>query len=54
MQLDMFCVVQGSHSHGKTWKVMKLYNLVSRPVKSWNSNVGHGKSQKIMFIVQNH
>ena len=44
-------ILQGWYGHGKAWKVMELYNSI---FQAWNLSAGHGKSLKVMFLVQNH
>ena len=38
--------VMGSYGPWKTWKVMEIVILISRPGKSWNLSKGGGKAWK--------
>ena len=38
---------QSSYGSWETWKVTEFYNIIFRPVKSWNLSVGHGKALKM-------
>ena len=42
--------IQGSYRSWKTWKVMESFISFSRPGKSWNLGLGHGKSWKISTL----
>ena len=44
---------QGLYRSWKTWKVMEVMISISRPVKSWNSSEGHGKSWKNNILSEN-
>ena len=41
---------RGSYRSSKTWKVMEFEISFSRPGKSWNLSVGHGKPRRMMLI----
>ena len=48
-----FLLLQGSHRSWKTWKVMEFIISISRPRKSWNFKVGHGKSWESNMLSEN-